>query len=224
MFIVLEGDEVTFWGQADDSSNDLESLNHVWKPDAEDIPDLNFSSFGERSTISGISYNTSGMHLATLQVFDDDGESTEVLIVPIQVENVAPAISPITTTLGQLEEDEEFTISPQVIETGTDSERLVHCFDLNPADDSDSDGKTRNDCDVESPFLVHSWPDSASAPDSLVFHVTDDDGDSASIEFSFSVVNVPPAAFASASVSNPIEGDSIVLSANGTVDSQAAVS
>ena len=69
VFTVLEGDEVTFWGQADDSSNDLESLNHVWKPDAEDIPELNFSSFGELSTLSGISYNTSGMHLATLQVF-----------------------------------------------------------------------------------------------------------------------------------------------------------
>ena len=34
-------------------------------------------------------------------------------------------------------------------------------------------------------------------------------------------MNAPPAAFASASVSNPTEGDSIVLSANGTVDSQA---
>ena len=92
VFTVLEGDEITFWGQADDSSNDLESLNHIWKPDAEDLPELNFSSFGERSTISGFSYNTSGMHLATLQVFDDDGESTEVLIVPIQVENVAPCL------------------------------------------------------------------------------------------------------------------------------------
>ena len=221
VFIVLEGDEVTFWGQADDSSNDLESLNHIWKPDAEDLPNLNFSSFGERSTVSGVSYNTSGMHLATLQVFDDDGESTEVLIVPIQVENVAPLVSPITTTLGQFDEDEEFTISPQVIETGTDSERLVQCFDLSPADDSDSDGQSGNDCDVESPFLVHSWPDSTTAPDSLIFHVTDDDGESASIEFSFSVVNAPPTAFASASVSNPTEGDSIVLSANGTVDSQA---
>ena len=221
VFIVHEGDEITLWGQADDSSNDLESLNHIWKPDAEDLPELNFSSFGERSTISGVSYNTSGMHLATLQVFDDDGESTEVLIVPIQVENVAPVISSITTTLGQLDEDEEFTISPQVIETGTDSERLVHCFDLNPVDDSDSDGQSGNDCDVESPSLVHSWPDSTTAPESLIFHVTDDDGESASIEFSFSVVNAPPAAFASASVSNPTEGDSIVLSANGTVDSQA---
>ncbi|MGB1461236.1 MAG: CARDB domain-containing protein [Candidatus Thalassarchaeaceae archaeon] len=221
VFTVLEGDEVTFWGQADDSSNDIESLKHVWKPYAEDIPELNFSSFGERSTLSGITYNTSGMHLATLQVFDDDGESTEVLIVPIQVENVAPEISPITTTLGELEEDEDFTILPQVIETGTDSERLVQCFDLDPEDDSNSDGQPGNDCDVESPFLAYSWPDSTSAPDSLIFHVTDDDGESASIEFSFSVVNTPPAAYASASVSNPTEGDSIVLSANGTVDSQA---
>ena len=221
VFTVLEGDEVTFWGQADDSSNDLESLKHVWKPDAEDIPELNFSSFGERSTLSGITYNTSGMHLATLQVFDDDEESTEVLIVPIQVENVAPEISPITTTLGELEEDEDFTILPQVIETGTDSERLVQCFDLDPEDDSNSDGQPGNDCDVESPFLTYSWPDSTSAPDSLIFHVTDDDGESASIEFSFSVVNTPPAAYASASVSNPTEGDSIVLSANGTIDSQA---
>ena len=221
VFIVHEGDNLTFWGQADDSSNDLESLKHVWKPDAEYIPELNFSSSGERSTISGVTYNTSGMHLATLQVFDDNNESTEVLIVPIQVENVPPVISPITTTLGQLEEDEEFTISPQVIETGTDSQRLVTCFDLDPVDDSDSDGRSRNDCDVESPFLIHSWPDSTTAPDSIIFHVTDDDGESASIEFSFSVVNTPPAAFASASVSNPTEGDKIVLSANGTVDSQA---
>ena len=221
VFTVLEGDEVTFWGQADDSSNDLESLNHVWKPDAEDMPELNFSSFGELSTLSGISYNTSGMHLATLQVFDDDGEATEVLIVPIQVENVAPEISPITTILGQFEEDEDFTIEPEVIETGTDSERLVYCFDLNPAVDSDSDGLFGNDCDVPSPSLVHSWPDSTTAPGTIIFHVTDDDGESASLEFSFSVVNSPPAAFASASVSNPTEGDSIVLSANGTVDSQA---
>ena len=221
VFIVHEGDEVTLWGQAEDSSNDLESLEHVWKPDAEDIPELNFSRYGERSAISGVSYNTSGMHLATLQVFDDDGESTEILIVPIQVENVAPVISPITTNLGQLEEDEEFTISPQVMETGTDSERLIQCFDLNPIADSDSDGQSGNDCDVESPSLVYSWPDSTTAPDSIIFHVTDDDGASASIEFSFSVVNVPPSAFASASASNPTEGDSIVLSANGTVDSQA---
>tara|TARA_B100001113_G_scaffold194653_1_gene159667 strand:- start:350 stop:1066 length:717 start_codon:yes stop_codon:yes gene_type:complete len=38
--------------------------------------------------------------------------------------------------------------------------------------------------------------------------------------FTFVVVNSPPEAFASASVTNPTAGDSVILSANGTVDSQ----
>jgi len=221
VFTVNEGDEITLWGQADDSSNDLETLIHVWKPDAEYNPERNYTSLGDRSTVSGVSYNTSGMHLATLQVFDDDGEETDILIVPIQVVNVIPEISPMTTTLGDLEEDEEFTIGPVVSDTGNDSESLVHCFDLDPSADSDSDGDTANDCDVQSSVLVHSWPDSSSAPDSVIFHVTDDDGAMDSLEFSFLVINTPPEAFASVSVSNPTEGDKVILSANGTVDSQA---
>ena len=221
VFTVYEGDEITFWGQADDSSNDIETLVHVWKPDAEYQPELNSTSTGARSTLSGVSYNTSGMHLATLQVFDDDGEGTEILIVPIQVVNVIPEISPMTTTLGDLEEDQEFTISPIVSDTGNDSASLIHCFDLDPSSDQDSDGIAENDCDVQATSLIHSWPDSYSAPSSLVFHVTDDDGASESLEFTFVVINSPPEAFASASITNPTEGDSVILSANGTVDSQA---
>jgi len=221
VFTVYEGDEITFWGQADDSSNDIESLVHVWKPDAEHQPEINSTSTGVRSTLSGVSYNTSGMHLATLQVFDDDGEGTEILIVPIQVVNVIPEISPMTTILGDLEEDQEFTISPIVSDTGNDSASLIHCFDLDPSTDQDSDGVAENDCDVQATSLIYSWPDSYSAPSSLVFHVTDDDGASESLEFTFVVINSPPEAFASASITNPTEGDSVILSANGTVDSQA---
>ena len=221
VFTVNEGDEITFWGQADDSSNDIDTLVHVWKPDAEYYPERNSTSTGGRSTLSGVSYNSSGMHLATLQVFDDDGEETEILIVPIQVVNVIPEISPMSTILGELEEDEEFAITPVVSDTGNDSETLVHCFDLDPSADTDSDGDVGNDCDVQSSALVHSWPDSSSAPNSVIFHVTDDDGATESMEFSFVVVNSPPEAFASASISNPTEGDSVTLSANGTVDSQA---
>ena len=221
VFSVTEGDEVTFWGVASDSSNDIDSLTHVWKPDAEDIPELNFTSLGQRSTLTGVSYNTSGMHLATFQVFDDDGEATEMLIVPIQVENVAPEISPMTTNLGDFEEDEEFTINPVVSDTGTDSESLVYCFDLDPSLDDDADGISENDCDIPSEILVYSWPDSNLAPNSIVFHVTDDDGASESLEFNFVVINSPPEAFASASVIDPTAGESVVLSANGTIDSMA---
>ena len=221
VFSVNEGEEITFWGLAHDSPNDTPSLTHIWKPDAEDYPELNFTSTGERSTLYNVSYNTSGMHLATFQVFDDDGEGTDILIIPIQVQNLPPVILPITTVLGDLDEDEEFVITPSVEDTPNDSGELIYCFDLDPSIDSDADGVTENDCDIESLVLSHSWPDSYSAPSSVVFHVTDDDGDSDSVEFTFNVVNSPPAALASASESNPTEGDKIVLSANGTIDSQA---
>ena len=221
VFTVFEGDEITFWGQADDSSNDIGNLVHVWRPDAEHYPEINSTSIGERSTLAGISYNTSGMHLATLQVFDDDGEGTELLIVPIQVANVIPEISPMTTILGDLEEDQQFTINPEVSDTGNDYDSLVQCFDLDPLTDGDADGVQDNDCDVQGGILVHSWPDSYSAPGSIVFHVTDDDGASESLEFTFAVFNSPPEAFASVSAINPTEGDLVILSANGTVDSQA---
>jgi len=219
VYSINEAEEVTFRGRADDSSNDLDSLVHNWKPFAEEIPELNFSSTGEISTLPGISYNFSGLHLATLQVFDDDGLSTQLLIVPIQVHNVAPEISPITTSLGELEEDEEFSFSPVAIDTENDQDNLTYCYDLEPSLDSDSDGNVNNDCDVPSRVLLHSWPDSSTAPESILFHVTDDDGASDSIEINFQVVNSPPDAYASITSTNPTEGDSIVLSANGTVDS-----
>ena len=92
---------------------------------------------------------------------------------------------------------------------------------MDPALDTDSDGLLSNDCNIESPVLTHSWPDSKSAPSSVVFFVFDDDGDADSVEFKFNVINSPPDALASASESNPTEGDKIILSANGTVDSQA---
>ena len=221
VFTVNEGEVVTFWGLAEDSPNDLDSLIQVWRPDAEDYPEWNFTSIGQRSTVYNVSYNTSGMHLATLQVFDNDGESAELLIIPIQVNNLPPEISPITTILGDLDEDEEFTIYPTVQDSMNDFGSLTYCFDMDSALDTDSDGLSSNDCDIESPVLTHSWPDSTNAPSSIVFFVFDDDGDTDSVEFEFNVINNPPDALASASESNPTEGEKIILSANGTVDSQA---
>ena len=58
------------------------------------------------------------------------------------------------------------------------------------------------------------------APDYIVFHVTDDDGERASITISISVNNVDPDVRASTSDYRPTEGDVIFLSANGTTDSQ----
>jgi len=218
VFIVQEGDAITLLGQAEDSSNDIDSLLHIWRPDAENQPDLNLSSIG-RTSIANHSYNVSGMQLATLQVFDDDGEGTEMLVIPIQVENLPPSISPIAP-VPLVEEDEQVEIDVEVTDTTNDIASLVQCFDMHPSDDADSDGDPRNDCDIPSNHLVHSWPDESSAPSFIVFHVTDDDGESESVEIPIEVRNAPPTAMASVSVSNPTEGDRIVLSANGTVDSE----
>ena len=221
VFTVNEGQEVTFLGQAEDSVNDLDSLLYVWVPDAETSPDVNYTSAGLSSSVSNISYNSSGMHLATFQAFDDDGEGSELLIIPIQVSNVAPEIAPLTTDLGNLEEDEVFRIEPGVSDTPNDIDDLTLCFDLDTFTDSDADGQSENDCDIPGGLLIHSWPDSSTASGSITFHVTDDDGDYDSVEIYFSVTNSPPEAFASSSEENPSQGEAFVLSANGTIDSAA---
>ena len=51
------------------------------------------------------------MHLATLSVTDDDGVSSEPLIIAIDVVNIAPSINPIRNPL-PVAEDDEISIKP----------------------------------------------------------------------------------------------------------------
>ena len=217
-YTVDEGDELVFRGWADDSANDLGGLQHHWSPDAELQPELIISSTGYQSEF-GYTYNFSGQHLATLQVVDDDGASTETLIIQFLVNNVAPSISPVAPLL-PVAEDELVQLSIQVSDTLGDLPDLITCYDLDPYANSDSEGNATDDCDIESLHLAHAWPDATMAPDYIVFHVTDDDGERASITISVSVNNVDPDARASTSDYRPTEGDVIFLSANGTTDSQ----
>ena len=217
-YTVNEGDSLIFRGWADDSVNDLGGLQHHWSPDAELQPELIISSTGYQSEFEH-TYDTSGQHLATLQVVDDDGASTETLIIQFLVSNVAPSISPVAPLL-PVAEDELVQVSAQVSDTLGDLPNLIACFDLDPSTNSDSEGNATDDCDVESQHLAHAWSDATTAPDHIIFHVTDDDGESARITISIDVNNVNPDARASTSDYNPMEGDVIVLSANGTTDSQ----
>ena len=215
---VNEGDVLIMRGFADDSPNDLSSLEHHWAPDAEHRPELIISSVGHQSEIEHI-YETSGQHLATLQVVDDDGASTETLIIQFIVNNIAPTITPVANPL-PVAEGGVMQFSVQVSDTSNDLAGLVSCFDLDPDVNSDSEGNSTDDCDIESQSLVHSWEDATTAPDSIVFHVTDDDGVSASVVIPVQINNLPPSPAASASDYEPTQGDVIVLSANGTTDSE----
>ena len=217
-YTVNEGDALILRGWADDSANDLSGLQHHWSPDAELRPDMIISSTGHQSEF-GHTYDISGQHLATLQVVDDDGASTETLIIQFLVSNLAPSISPVAPLL-PVTEDELVQLSIGVSDTLGDMPNLITCYDLDPYVNSDSEGNATDDCDLESQNLAHSWPDATTAPDHIVFHVTDDDGESASIAISIDVRNVDPDPRASTSDYNPTVGDVIVLSANGTTDSQ----
>jgi len=217
-YTVNEGDVLILRGWADDSANDLSGLQHHWSPDAELQPELIVSSTGHQSEI-GHTYDLSGQHLATLQVVDDDGASTETLIIQFLVNNIAPSISPVAPLLPVIE-DELVQLSIEVSDTLGDLPNLITCYDLDPYANSDSEGNATDDCDLESQHLAHSWSDATTAPDYIVFHVTDDDGESASIAISIDVRNVDPDPRASTSDYNPTVGDVIVLSANGTTDSQ----
>lgn len=215
---VNEGDVLTMRGFADDSPNDLSSLEHHWAPDAEHRPELIISSVGHQSEIEHI-YETSGQHLATLQVVDDDGASTETLIIQFIVNNIAPTITPVSNPL-PVAEGGVMQFSVGVSDTPNDLAGLVSCFDLDPDVNSDSEGNSTDDCDIESQSLVHSWEDATTAPSSIVFHVTDDDGVSVSVVIPVQINNLPPSPAASASDYEPTQGDAIMLSANGTTDSE----
>ena len=128
----------------------------------------------------------------------------------IEVVNVAPKIDPISNPL-PVKEDDEMTISASVWDTVGDVENLVSCFDLNPEVNSDETGGSDDDCDFEGNRFIGSWPDAQQAPSAIVFHTTDDDGESASVEIPITVNNVKPDAYAMVNNQNPTIGDIVVL-------------
>ena len=217
VYMANEGDLLIFEGYADDSQNDLSTLFHIWNPDAENNPDLTINYEGRKSTVEH-TYHTSGLHLATLQVVDNDGASTESLIVPIEIQNIDPQITPLAPPLPAAE-DSTVSISVGTIDTSGDMLSLRNCFDLDPMTDSDDSGGSSDDCDLESNILERSWPDATTAPTMIVFHVTDDDGSTAMIEIPIDIRNVNPDPRASPSTFSPMEGDVVFFSANGTTDS-----
>jgi len=217
LYTVQEGEQLTIKGWAQDSENDMASLVHHWVPDAEEEPDVIYTQVGGTSSIEHI-FNTEGQHIATFQVFDDDEESTDLRTVPFMVENVAPTIRPFAPPLA-VAEDQMMELSILVDDTIYDIESLTPCYDLDPATNSDSLGNASDDCDIESYHLQHSWSDSNAAPSHIIFHVTDNDGAVDSSIIQIEVRNIKPNIGMTTSEYQPVVGDSIILTGNGTTDS-----
>ena len=224
VFAAKEGEILTIRGQASDSVNDIDNLRFSWMPDAENNPDIIYYHEGSESMINH-SYNHTGLQLATLQVVDNDNATLvfdngeEMLIIPIEISNIQPSIVTLNQRL-PVAEGEKLIFDVGISDSLNDIASLYSCFDIDPLKDSDASGLTDDDCDYNSNYLEYTWEDSNAAPEFIIFHVTDDDGASASIEIDIDVRNIRPTAVATSDAIKPIQGNIISLSANGTIDSQ----
>ncbi len=224
VFAAKEGEILTIRGQASDSVNDIDNLRFSWMPDAENNPDIIYYHEGSESMINH-SYNHTGLQLATLQVVDNDNATLvfdngeEMLIIPIEISNIQPSIVTLNQRL-PVAEGEKLIFDVGISDSLNDIASLYSCFDIDPLTDSDASGLTDDDCDYNSNYLEYTWEDSNAAPEFIIFHVTDDDGASASIEIDIDVRNIRPTAVATSDAIKPIQGNIISLSANGTIDSQ----
>jgi hypothetical protein len=140
------------------------------------------------------------------------------MTVPFRVNNVEPTIRPFSQPL-PVAEDQNIEMSIIADDTLNDLQTLVPCYDLDPLVNSDNQGSEIDDCDIESFNLIYSWPDSNTAPEKIIFHVTDNDGAVASAEINIDVRNVKPNPGMTTSEYNPTSGDVIILTGNGTTDS-----
>lgn len=224
VFTADEGEILTVRAWASDSINDIDSLQFSWSPDAENNPEIIHRKQGSESFINH-TYNYSGLQLATLQIVDNDGaplifdNGEEILIIPIEILNINPSIVSLNQRL-PVEEGEELLFEIGVFDSFNDIADLYSCFDIDPLLDSDSSGQTNDDCDYNSNYLSYTWEDASIVPEYIIFHVTDDDGATASIEIEIDVRNVRPTPVATTDEINPVQGGIISLSANGTVDSE----
>ena len=104
-------------------------------------------------------------------------------------------------------------------DTPSDLETLRACWDINPASNTDSEGSAEDDCDIEGADLSYSWPDAATAPSQIVFHVTDDDGERAVEMLNITIRNLRPKGAINITEGPYEVGQEIVFSGEGTSDS-----
>jgi len=138
----------------------------------------------------------------------------------VVVRNVAPTIEGLDPTVA-IYEDELLKISVNVDDTASDLLNLTTCWDLDARIDTDNDGGSTNDCDVEGVTLEQIWSDAGTRL--LTAFVVDDDGATASINTTLTIVNLRPTAVITSptNLSNLMEGDFVNLSAMDSLDTES---
>ena len=150
---IIESDEQQIWqldedqmvtikGQAEDSIDDINSLDHTWWPDNRQ-PNLIYFLEG-RVTEFDMSWQTSGLHTIRLDVTDNDGATSSTNERWVNIRNVPPVVQPLDTIL-PIAEGQSVTITGNSTDTPSDLPSLTKCWDVDPGIDSDGRGGASDD-------------------------------------------------------------------------------
>ena len=140
---IIESDEQQIWqldedqmvtikGQAEDSIDDINSLDHTWWPDNRQ-PNLIYFLEG-RVTEFDMSWQTSGLHTIRLDVTDNDGATSSTNERWVNIRNVPPVVQPLDTIL-PIAEGQSVTITGNSTDTPSDLPSLTKCWDVDPGID-----------------------------------------------------------------------------------------
>ncbi len=226
---ILEEDQtVILRSQGSDSLNDRDQLILNWNL-SDLMPELTVSTDGSASDVA-TSWPTTGQHVISVRAVDDDGVSSEPSLAMVTIENVAPTISAATNFLDAINridglpvfENDMIVFDVIGSDTASDMDTLEICWDIDGTTDSDLDGTMNNDCDVSGDHLETMWDSSGYR--TITAWVMDDDGEKASLSAVVKVMNRIPTAtitYENGSLDNLVEGDTLNITAFGTVDTES---
>jgi hypothetical protein len=192
-----------------DTLSDRDDLNIEWIP-SDLIENWSEVTKGPSSAAT-VSWPLSGVHTIQVSAYDNDGARSDVRTAMVRVNNVAPTISGLGSSI-PIFEDDNLTLSVEVSDTASDLDSLEVCWDTDSMIDSDSDGNMVNDCEAQGTEMTMSW--ATRGIRQITATVTDDDGAKALTSVNVSVQNLAPSATItnSSNVFELMEGDNITLS------------
>ena len=223
IYDVLENEEITINGMADDSTNDMPSLVFNWWLDAEVDENDTVTTDGYESNVTK-SWQSSGLHKVWVEAWDDDSETSERIEIQFMVENVAPTLD-MLPQMAPVHEDQMVWINATGSDSPSDMESWLWCWDLDTNINSDGNGTTADDCDYEGAKLAMAWNQTGLY--NIAVSVIDDDGASAMRSTTIDVRNKKPRAsigIVNGSMPTSIVvtiGDSLSFTAENSTDSDS---
>jgi hypothetical protein len=200
--------------------NDQSSLTWNWNPSSNNNATWVESTVGSNSEVE-VLWTESGSHTINLQMVDDDGLSSDMILGYVMVNNVPPTSEPFSAQF-PVGEDRLFELTGFYSDTPSDVDSLQVCWDIDLKNDADDNLVNYDDCDYIGDTISHSWPEAGAY--TIRFHVTDDDGDVAESLVVVNVVNLRPKAALEAEKTTVVVGEEVVIWTTETSDTESDMS